>query len=379
MRPRKRFVQFWCSLLCFGTLQGVAPVFAAQPLLSAPSHTNGQLRFKLHGENKAGYVVLATTNFSDWTPVVTNQDLLSTRSLSFPATESRAFYRIQSLPTSPFAFAMAAKEQINLNGNDLLCDSYDGDVGEYEGIVTWVLPVRTNKYNNGDIIARGITNSVGVGNARIAGHVVTEPGGSILIGSNGGVGPLDWITYGWDGVKPGWVRDDANYGKPDVPQPWTGGAYAAVGAGSYYLVLPTGNYEIYGNVNLSGKSMFVRGDAVLWVEGNFIMDSASYVKMTGSGYRLTLYCGGNLALNGLWDKSIDPRDLTIYGLSTCTNITISTGTKMEALVYAPQADINLLGDAKWFGSIVGKSITLNGKASIHYDESLPRRVQRQPE
>ena len=79
---------------------------------------------------------MATTNFSNWTPVATNIDLASVRSLSFPTTNERTFYKVQSLPTSPFAFAMAAKEQIDLNGNNLLCDSYDVEFGEYGALVT---------------------------------------------------------------------------------------------------------------------------------------------------------------------------------------------------------------------------------------------------
>ena len=52
------------------------------------------------------------------------------------------------------------------------------------------------------------------------------------------------------------------------------------------------------------------------------------------------------------------------------DITISGNGALYAGIYAPQADI-VLNAGEVFGSIVGKSVRLNGNnAHVHYDEAL---------
>ncbi|MDB6033490.1 MAG: hypothetical protein JWM16_3828 [Verrucomicrobiales bacterium] len=369
-------VLFRDTLLCFLALLAATVAQGVEPFLSRANHTNGQLRFSLNGECKAGYIVLATTNFSDWIPVATNRAFASIRSISFAALDNQAFFKVQSVPTSPFSFAVAMKNGVDFNGNNFQCDSYNKDLGDYGMNILWPLPMGTNIQGSGDILAKDLINNFGpIGNAKIVGHVLTAPGGAIAIGPNGSIGDLQW--GGANGIKPGWVIDDTNYPMLEVSQPWTGVALAAAGSGAYRYVLSTGKYEINGDLILNSTNfMFVKGNASLWVKGNVDIDSNAYIKMNGSGYRLSLYCTGNIRLAGTWDKSIDPLDLCIYGLPTCTNIAMTTGSKMEAVVYAPQANVTFFGTADLRGAIVANSLTLNGNAAIHYDESLARRVLR---
>jgi hypothetical protein len=39
-------------------------------------------------------------------------------------------------------------------------------------------------------------------------------------------------------------------------------------------------------------------------------------------------------------------------------------------VYAPQASVNLVGTADFYGAIVGKTVSDLGNAAVHYDRNL---------
>ena len=45
-------------------------------------------------------------------------------------------------------------------------------------------------------------------------------------------------------------------------------------------------------------------------------------------------------------------------------------SQSAAVIYAPNADFQLQGTQDFFGSILAKTITNGGNASIHYDRSL---------
>jgi hypothetical protein len=263
------------------------------------------------------------------------------------------------------------KNSLDCKGNTITVDSYDNDLGEY-GLLTFaVTPARLNISDNGDV-AVGI-DAANVGNANIKGHVWTGPKATINIGPNGSVGSSAWVNALTKGIQSGWWRKDSNFTLPDVAVPWTGGASAPYSSGGSTYVLDGGIYEIVGNMDLKGKQMTVKGDAALWVKGNVYMDSFSVVKMNGTGFRLVLYVSGTLTLSGQWDKSVDPCDLLIFGMPSCTSVDITTGSKMEAAIYAPSADASLKGNADLRGSLTAKSVTLAGNSSFHYDESLARR------
>jgi hypothetical protein len=160
---------------------------------------------------------------------------------------------------------------------------------------------------------------------------------------------------------------------PDVQPPWTPGTQPfPTGSGGSKYVLNSGSYEINGNCNVtSSDQMLVKGDATLWVRnGNFTMDGN--VKMTGAGYRLTVYVSGNISFSGTWDKSIDPQDLIVYGLPSCKTISVATGAKIECVLYAPEASLSLIGNANFFGASVSDSVRMNGTTGFHYDENLAK-------
>lgn len=117
--------------------------------------------------------------------------------------------------------AMAARRTIDMNGNNILTDSFDSEDptrslnGRYD-------PSRAG--DNGDVASNDtIMNSVSVGNANIYGRVATGPGGTVSVGSQGGVGSHAYQTLYPGSMQPDWVTHDSNFTFPDTKIPYNSG------------------------------------------------------------------------------------------------------------------------------------------------------------
>jgi hypothetical protein len=124
---------------------------------------------------------------------------------------------------------MVAKNTIDLNGNNILTDSFDSANPLYS--TNGLYDPNPNKVrDNGDIAAHfGITNSINAGSANIWGRGATGPGGLVSVGPNGAVGSKAWNTGGNHGAEPGWVKDDMNVSFTDMVAPFTSGFTPSAG------------------------------------------------------------------------------------------------------------------------------------------------------
>jgi len=86
-----------------------------------------------------------------------------------------------------------------------------------------------------------------------------------------------------------------------------------------------------------------------------------------------VYAGGGIELDPkdnsyINNVSKNPLNLIVYGLDTCTKVTIGKHEGFYGAIYAPNASIDV-GDVDIYGSIVGDTIKIANNASIHYDEA----------
>ena len=266
-----------------------------------------------------------------------------------------------------FGKALVVKNTINFNGNNVTVDSYDSTISDYD--------IHSNRGDKGDVTTDSdIVGNVSTGNGDIWGHVSTGPHATLKIGPNGVIGSLAWHAGNNKGIQPGWLKKDANMLMPDVQAPWTQGSFHPPGPqGIYKYALDGGNFEVAGNLNLaSSDQLFVLADSILWVRGNVNFDAGSYVKINSQTRRLTMYVSGDIIFSGNWDKKIDPSQLLVYGLPSCKSINVTTGSELDAVIYAPQAALTLLGNADFYGAAVADSVSMNGRTGFHYDESLAK-------
>ena len=314
------------------------------------------------------------------------QSLLAAAGVTTSAMLSRQV-DIQTKKDPLFNFALAALQTINMNGNNIKTDSFDSSDPSYsnpDGTYNQSL----NK-DGGDVVSN-YTNSVviNVGNADIMGHVKTGPGGTISVGANGSVGSESWVEGGNTGVEDGWTSSDMNVDFPNVPSPdtiypgatWTpslplnatvdGIIYnnAVTASGTHYYKVSSLDDKIYIGTN---------ANVVIWVTGSSSFSGQDKITIASEGASLTIYTAGSFSVSGtaeLNNLSQKAENFYLFGLPTCTSISLSGNGAFTGVVYAPQASLSMGGGGNnnydFVGSALAKSVSMNGHFNFHYDEAL---------
>ncbi len=275
--------------------------------------------------------------------------------------------------SSMFPVGLASKNTIDLNGNNAYTDSFDStDPSKSTGGQYDV----TKRQANGNIgTLSTLTNSVGVGNADIYGTVATGPGGGVSIGANGSVGPsfITRATTDSTGVSDGFIRSDFSASIPDPALPAGAGSWTSEGSINNSATITAGNYTA-STISLSGNNavLTISGDVTIYVTGDTSISGNNAQITILANSSLTVYSAGSISIagNGIVNNDIYASKDVFYGLSTCTSVSIAGNGSFTGAIYAPDADMTISGNGNIYGALVGKSITLNGNANLHYDESL---------
>ena len=197
---------------------------------------------------------------------------------------------------------------------------------------------------------------------------------------SGAVGDTAWNLSN-SGIEDGYASNDANVQFNDVAAPfsWGSGSTPVAGLGAdgtnYDWVVGPGNNQLT-SVNISvGKRMLVTGDATLYVSGDFYTtgttSTAGYVYLA-PGATLKLYISGNgiVAGTGIINGSGYAKNLSVFGLPTCTAFSYSGSSEFVGTVYAPSAAFSFSGKAGGFGSFTANTVTVSGSVHIAYDKGL---------
>ena len=144
---------------------------------------------------------------------------------------------------------------------------------------------------------------------------------------------------------------------------------------SFTYILGSGTY-VLDSLSLSGQSqMLVTGKAILYVKGAVAMAGQSQI-IISQGASLQLYVGGSADLkgNGVMNYSLDALQFSLYGLPTCTSIALGGNAAFTGTMYAPSADFSAGGGGNnqydCVGSVIVKTVSMNGHFTFHYDEAL---------
>lgn len=146
---------------------------------------------------------------------------------------------------------------------------------------------------------------------------------------------------------------------------------------NYSYVTDTGNYQL-SSLSLSGQSEFlVKGDTTLYITGNWSMAGQSQITIL-PGASLKVYVAGSVSLsgNGIMNYTQNAAKFTIYGLPTCTTMSLSGNAAFTGTIYAPSANLSLNGGGNniydCVGAVIVNSAYFNGHFNFHYDEMLGR-------
>jgi len=330
------------------------------PNLAVCGKTNGQVQLALNAEPGIPHFVEASSNLVNWSLMTTNSDNATNRQISLNATTETCFYRASRSPIAIFAYVLAAKTFISINGIGVISDSWNShDLnqslnGQYNGYAG----------TNGDFaLVNGIMN---LGNTFVNGDIYLGPGTALVTGPYGGAS--------------GQILPDQFFLFPEVVLPtinsngnpilWTNApgtvsAHSFTNSG-YFTITDSGSLTVEAGANV-----------VLLVQvTNYSPASINIKGGTTNPGTLTMYQeAGNITLgrsNTGGAINNRPENFIYFGLPGVTEIMFGTGSTFVGAVYAPSASGNFfsLSTMGFIGSCVVSNATVNGHVLFHYDTSL---------
>jgi hypothetical protein len=329
--------------------------------LAAPVWTNGAVQLTLNGESGVPYVIQSSPDLQNWTPVSTNNDTSITRFFALAAPEGAGFYRVSRAPLPLFAYALAAREGIALNGIGPATDSYNSadtnlsTNGQYD---------QTKTSTNGHVAS--IFGPVFLGNHSINGNLYLGPTATNLPSGN---------------LVMGTIQHDFNACFPDAMPPDCASWIPAPSANTnidgtiyqYAFFAPTNDYTI---TNSAYTTIYVAPNARVRLMVTAPAFALGLVRVAGLGSQagaLTLYQpSGSATLEYSLVDNGNTASCAYCGLAGVTNLSL-IGQNFTGTIYAPSAALLANGGGNgpgFFGSCIVKSITLNGHYMFHFDENL---------
>lgn len=314
-----------------------------------------------------GYYDVAMT--PDKFPVIYATGYVTIPALS--TTVSRAI-RATTANNSLFRGAMVAIDTIDFKGNGVETDSFDSTDPNYN---TGGLYDKAKRKAGGDVAStEGIIN---VQNANIMGTLYTGPDGSYKVG-NGSVGDVAWVVGKNIGLQDGHYKNDFNLDIPPILPPYeTAIPPDNQGTTNTWYLLDR-DYMVTdskGAEFMTGKTIFVAGNARVYVTGNFIMHGGSSI-IIAPGASLELYVGGAETTITTLNNAGNCASFSYFGLPGNTSVSVSGNNLILGTIYAPSAFLKLSGSGAptipidFQGACVVQTIQMNGHFNYHFDENL---------
>jgi hypothetical protein len=320
--------------------------------LSRPTLTNGQLQFIVWGASDA-CVIEQSTDLANWLPVATNSGppFPFTNRMDMP--DGVAFYRAVVRQAPSIAYAAAAVGNISLNGNGQSTDSFNSSDpnfstnGQYDA---------TKASTNGNLAS--VMGIVNLGNHTISGNLFLSPTATYTSSNSQVLGTI---------YKNKTVRF------PDVLLPAAAQFAVAPAVDHSTNIVSSSGYFLITNSPLIDVSAGVQ--ATLVVTTPYFSLNLRTHGVGANLSKVTIYlCGTNATLSGVasTDGPIAARNLVIYGLPSLTSITFGP-QNFTAAIYAPEATVTLTAGGlsnNFQGSLIVKSLNVNGHFMLHFDEDL---------
>lgn len=275
-------------------------------------------------------------------------------------------------PSSSFNQAILAVGKLDLNNLNIEVDSYDSrDTTKSTG----GLYDPAKRQENGNIATDG--QILEAGGAHVYGDVSTNSGTSTGVGNVTGEQRTDFYqdvipikSFTWPSINP-------------TPSTVNGTTTLAAGPTKG---APSTRY-VLSRISLNNQSLTLGGAAngsqtyiEVYVTGDISISGNNSSQITvAPGVSATIYFAGNIDIagNGIVNTNNQPGDLLMYGIQPAAGVTptvkLAGNSNVSAAIYAPDADVTIKGGGSggsYFGSIVGKTVTMNGVTNLHYDEAL---------
>lgn len=275
-------------------------------------------------------------------------------------------------PNSLFSSASVQKQTINITGS-MLTDSYNSDNGSYN--------VNGNIGNKGNLQTDiGSNGAVNIG------------GNSTVNGTITYTGPKNPNAISVKGNSATFIQPGLNTLQPiifPVPTPPPGSPSITIDSKKGFdftkgntLPRDSGGNLIPGTYSFVTSGISMNGGSVILpdpstgVKINLYADGN--INITGNpminGFVTTTQGSGKNKVTVTKPESGIPGNLIVYGTNNTTSVIFDVAGTPDLywVLYAPNADITMKGNMSIYGSIISKTLTVQGNASIHYDTALDK-------
>jgi choice-of-anchor A domain-containing protein len=277
------------------------------------------------------------------------------RTIANPIGEAQITATIENDGDTLFDRALWGIDSVSLGGT-LLIDSYDPRLGPYGGL---------NVGNMGAVGSNG--NVVGNGTITVDGSLAYGPSGSWTLkgGSSEITGPIIQLP------TPHYFPP-----LPDISS-YVGSTNVTVGAKKTATISPGS----YGAISTKSDGVLILNPGVYYIDSmDMGAQSAIHIAVTNPQIPTTIFVKSGLSLDGqsIINDSGIPANLTI-NYSGTSAAKVSGGAGFYGEIYAPNADVTLVGTSDFYGAFIGKTVSDSGNPRIHFDEgSLNRNLIPQP-
>jgi len=237
-------------------------------------------------------------------------------------------------------------EGVTVGGN-LRTDSYDSYDGAYNVATSSDLG---SLCSDGDITVGGDAEIMGDVRAG-EGDTVTVNGSSSEISGQIGNRETDLNLPPVDASAAAGNNNNLNLPKYKPPMsgwidPYNHGNHDFSLQGGAVYDIPPGTYYFHDFKMVGGSTLNISGKTTIYITGDFDREGGAIVNNnTQAAANFQIFMTGGTAH-------------------------ISSDAPCYGVFYAPNTDISYSGSADYFGAIVGKTLTIQGDAIGHYDESL---------
>jgi hypothetical protein len=272
-----------------------------------------------------------------------------------------------------FPYGMLADQNVQLNGNNIMIDSFDSLDDRYSTAGRYDVAKRKD---NGTLVTNSKTaDEFALGNAKVFGKIASGPGGGWDNRPNLTVGNTAWHAGQNKGVQPGAYTDDVNVSTIEIESPIESAITPPKDeANNYKYVLGSGDYRISAPSTFDGGNILITGKARLLVTDDFNFQHTITIQTNAS---LELYVSGKnttIGGQGIQNDTGVAANFVYYGLPSNESFTFSGNGEFVGCVYAPNTVFTLSGGGNTSGDFAGASVTktveMNGQYEFHYDERL---------
>jgi Flp pilus assembly protein TadG len=235
-------------------------------------------------------------------------------------------------------------------GGNMHTDSYDSDDGSYAAASA---SYRGSVCSDGDVKVHGDASIYGDARAGVNGEVTVDGNPEITGNIGNRVKPLDLPSvdaspYEYSNNNsslPKVLRLNAQGNGNHWVSPVDNQGDFKLNAGDTYN-MPGGTYYFRDMLLNGGAILNITGDVTIYVTRDLTFNGGSFVNnVTNKAENLTINMTGGVAA-------------------------ITFGSPFYGVLYAPDTDVTISGDADVYGAVVADDLRITGNAIGHYDESL---------